>query len=100
MRVFQQGVLVAVLNPKVAIFFLAFLPQFVEAAAGPVSAQLFLHGSLIIVAAAFIEPPLVVVGGKLTGYFCNNVKVSRWLDRGLGALFVGLGIKLAITDRR
>ena len=98
-KIFKQGVLVAVLNPKVAIFFLAFLPQFVEVGAGPVSAQLFLHGSLIIVVAAFVEPPLVIVGGKLTGFFTNNIHVSRWMDRGLGALFVWLGIKLATSDR-
>ncbi len=99
MKIFQQGVLVAVLNPKVAIFFLAFLPQFVEVGAGPVSAQLFLHGFLIIVVAAFIEPPLILIGGKLTGYLSKNIQVSRWMDRGLGALFVGLGIKLATSDR-
>lgn len=99
MKIFQQGVLVAVLNPKVAIFFLAFLPQFVEAGIGPASVQLFLHGFLIIVVAALIEPPLVIVGSKLTGYLSNNVCLSRWMDRGLGALFVGLGIKLATSDR-
>jgi threonine/homoserine/homoserine lactone efflux protein len=99
MRIFQQGALVAVLNPKVAVFFLAFLPQFVEVGAGPVSAQLFLHGFLIIVVAAFVEPPLILVGGKLTGYLSRNKTVSRWMDRGLGALFVGLGIKLATSDR-
>ena len=99
MKIFKQGVLVAVLNPKVAIFFLAFLPQFVEAGAGPVSAQLFLHGSLIIVVAALVEPPLILIGGKLTGFLSNNTQVSRWMDRGLGALFVGLGIKLATSDR-
>lgn len=99
MKIFRQGVFVAALNPKVAIFYLAFLPQFVEVGAGPVSAQLFLHGSLIIVVAAFIEPPLVLIGGKVTGYLSNNVTVSRWMDRGLGALFVGLGLKLATSDR-
>ena len=99
MKIFKQGVLVAVLNPKVAIFFLAFLPQFVEVGAGPVSAQLFLHGFLIIVVAAFVEPPLILIGGKLTGYLSNNVRVSQWMDRGLGALFIGLGIKLATSDR-
>jgi threonine/homoserine/homoserine lactone efflux protein len=99
MKIFKQGVLVAVLNPKVAIFFLAFLPQFVKAGAGPVSAQLFLHGSLIIVVAALVEPPLILIGGKLTGYLSNNTQVSLWMDRGLGALFVGLGIKLATSDR-
>ena len=98
MKIFKQGVLVAVLNPKVAIFFLSFLPQFVEVGAGPVSAQLFLHGFLIIVVAAFVEPPLILAGGKLTGYLSNNAQVSRWMDRGLGALFVWLGIKLATSD--
>jgi len=98
-KIFQQGVLVAILNPKVAIFFLAFLPQFVEAGVGPASAQLFLHGSLIIVVAAFVEPPLIIIGSKLTGYLNNNARVSRWMDRGLGALFVWLGIKLATSDR-
>lgn len=99
MKIFKQGVLVSVLNPKVAIFFLAFLPQFVEPGAGSVSAQLFLHGLLIIVVAAFVEPPLILIGGKLTGYLSNNKKVSLWMDRGLGALFVGLGVKLATSDR-
>lgn len=98
MEIFKQGVLVAVLNPKVAIFFLAFLPQFVEVGVGPVSAQLFLHGSLIIVVAAFVEPPLILMGGKLARSLGRNTQVSRWMDRGLGALFIGLGIKLATSD--
>ena len=98
MKIFKQGVLVAVLNPKVAVFFLAFLPQFVEVGAGSVSAQLFLHGSLIIVVAAFVEPPLILIGGKLASSLGNNTHVSRWMDRGLGALFIGLGVKLATTD--
>jgi threonine/homoserine/homoserine lactone efflux protein len=98
-KIFRQGVFVAVSNPKTAVFFLAFLPQFAETGAGPVGAQLFLHGSLIIAVAGFIEPPLIIVGGRLTGYLNHNIRVSRWLDRGLGALFVGLGIKLAISER-
>ncbi len=98
MKIFQQGMLVAALNPKVAVFFLAFLPQFVKPGAGPVSAQLFLHGFLIIAVSAFVEPPLVLVGGKLAAYLSKNTKVSRWMDRGLGALFIGFGIKLAISD--
>jgi threonine/homoserine/homoserine lactone efflux protein len=98
-KIFKQGVLVSISNPKVAIFFLAFLPQFAEAGAGPVSAQLLLHGVLIIVVAAFIEPPLILIGGKLATYLSSSKKVSRWMDRGLGALFIGLGIKLATSDK-
>ncbi len=97
--VFRQGVLVAVLNPKVAIFFLAFLPQFVVAGAGPVWAQLFLHGSLIIVVAAFIEPPLVIAGEKLTGALRGNARLGLWMDRCLGSIFVTLGVRLALEER-
>jgi len=100
MEIFRQGVLVAALNPKVAIFFLAFLPQFVVAGAGPASAQLFLHGSLIIVVAAFIEPPLVLLGARLTRYLSNNSQVAAWFDRGLGALFIGLGARLAFSEQK
>ncbi len=99
LKIYRHGVVVAVLNPKVAIFFLAFLPQFVEVGAGPVGAQLFLHGSLIIAVAGLIEPPLIIIGDKVSLYFKRHVRASRWLDRGLGALFVGLGIKLATSDR-
>jgi len=96
-EIYRQGVLVAILNPKVAIFFLAFLPQFVVEGAGPVWMQLFLHGSLIIVVAAFVEPPLVMAGAKLaTGL--KSSRVGKWLDRGLCFLFIALGIRLAISE--
>jgi len=98
-RLYRQGMLVSILNPKVAIFFLAFLPQFVEVGAGSVSAQLFLHGFLIIVVAAFIEPPLILIGGRLTNAMKRNVRISVWMDRGLGTLFVWLGMKLAMSER-
>lgn len=97
--VYWQGVLVSVLNPKVAIFFLAFLPQFVVQGAGPVGAQLFLHGSLIIVVAAFIEPLLVMMGAKLGAFLKASPRVGMWMDRGLGSLFVALGARLAASTR-
>jgi threonine/homoserine/homoserine lactone efflux protein len=98
-RIYRQGIFVSLLNPKVAIFFLAFLPQFVVEDAGPAWAQLLLHGSLIIAVAAFIEPPLILLGGRLAGALRRNRNVGLWLDRGLGTLFVALGIRLAISTR-
>ncbi len=97
--IYKQGFVVGLLNPKVAVFFLAFLPQFVVVGAGPVWAQLFLHGFLIIVVAAFIEPPLVLAGEKLTSRLRNNPRIGLWMDRSLGAIFVALGIRLALEDR-
>ncbi|MFD2190831.1 LysE family translocator [Pistricoccus aurantiacus] len=98
-KTFRQGVLVSALNPKVAIFFLAFLPQFVVAGAGPMSAQLFLHGALIIAIAALIEPSLVIAGARLAAALRHNRRLATWLDRGLGGLFIGLGIRLALSER-
>ncbi|MDI7861100.1 LysE family translocator [Rhizobiaceae bacterium n13] len=98
-RIYRQGVLVSLLNPKVAIFFLAFLPQFVVEGAGPVWLQLAVHGGMIIVVAAFIEPPLILAGGRLGDLVKRNRKIGLWLDRGLGAFFVALGVRLALTSR-
>ena len=97
--IYRQGALVGLLNPKVAVFFLAFLPQFVVTGAGPAWAQLFLHGFLIIVVAAFIEPPLVLAGARLTTKLRANPRIGLWLDRGLGAIFVALGLRLALQQR-
>ena len=97
--VFGQGVLVDVLNPKVAIFFLAFLPQFVLPGAGPVWLQLVVHGVLIIAVAAVIEPPLVLLGDRLTRKLRSSHRLALWVDRTLGAMLIGLGVKLATTER-
>lgn len=98
-NVFRQGMLVAALNPKTAIFFLSFLPQFVVSGAGPVSAQLFLHGSLVIAVAIFIEPPIILAGVKLTDKINRNRQIGVWLNRGLGTLFVGLGLRLLTEEQ-
>ncbi|MDM9619925.1 LysE family translocator [Rhizobium sp. S96] len=98
-RVYRQGILVSLLNPKVAIFFLAFLPQFVVEGAGPTWLQLAVHGVLIIVVAAFIEPPLILAGGRLANLIKRKRSIGLWLDRGLGALLVALGVRLALTAR-
>lgn len=98
-RIYRQGLIVALMNPKLAMFFLAFLPQFVEAGAGPIWAQLFLHGCLIIVVAAFIEPPLVLIGGKLAGKLRSSPRIGLWLDRSLGAVFIAFGMRLALSQR-
>lgn len=97
--VFLQGMLVDILNPKVAIFFLAFLPQFVVEGAGPVPLQLLLHGVLIIVVAATVEPLVVLGGAWLTARLRASTRLGLWLDRSLGALFLGLAAKLAALQR-
>ena len=97
--IYKQGAMVGLLNPKVAIFFLAFLPQFVVEGAGPIWAQMFLHGCLIIIVAALIEPPLVIAGERLTSKLRSNPRIGLWMDRSLGAIFIALGTRLALEER-
>lgn len=96
--VFFQGVLVTMLNPKIAIFFIAFLPQFVVDGAGPTWFQLLLHGVLLIAVSAVVEPVFVLLGAKLTQNLRNNPQVNFWLSRILGILFIVLAARLAFES--
>ncbi|ATL94925.1 lysine transporter LysE [Aeromonas sp. CU5] len=94
-RIYRQGVLTNVLNPKVALFFLAFVPQFIAPDA-PDKALAFILLGCIFNLNGMIWCHLLVFS---TAYARNKVKlparIGRWLNRGIGTLFVGLGIKLA-----
>ncbi|MGL5091842.1 MAG: LysE family translocator [Aeromonas sobria] len=94
-RIYRQGVLTNVLNPKVALFFLAFVPQFIAPDA-PDKAFAFILLGCIFNLNGMIWCHLLVFS---TAYARNKVKlparIGRWLNRGIGTLFIGLGIKLA-----
>jgi len=96
-KAFKQGVLIDVLNPKVAIFFMAFLPQFVREGHGSVSTQLFYLGFLVICVGIVVEAIYVLLASKLTHKLRNSKRFSVWLDRLVGTIFVTLGLKLATT---
>ena len=95
--IFLQGALISALNPKVAIFFLAFLPQFIVEGAGPVSLQLLLHGSLMVVVGFLLQTPLILMGSRIASTLRENQTLSHWFDRCLAALYFTLGIRLAIS---
>ncbi|WP_423821984.1 LysE family translocator [Salinisphaera sp. SPP-AMP-43] len=96
---YRQGIWVDLLNPKVALFFLAFIPQFVEPGAGPVTAQLALHGLLLFVVAGVIEPALILIGDRLTRMLRGRRRLAAWAERGVGAIFIALGARLALAHR-
>lgn len=97
--IFRQGALIALLNPKTAIFFLAFLPQFVVEGAGSTGQQLFLHGVLVIAIAALIDPWLVLLGSRLSSRLNSNTRFNRWANRVLGGVFIALGAHLALMTQ-
>jgi threonine/homoserine/homoserine lactone efflux protein len=90
-----QAYLSDVLNPKVAMFFLALLPQFVNAkAAHPTQQILFLGVTSCVIALAgnFL---LVALAASVTGALRRNGTVAAWLHRAMGVMFIGLGLRLA-----
>jgi RhtB (resistance to homoserine/threonine) family protein len=100
-RVFWQGALTNVLNPKVALFFLAFLPQFIAPGAAGQALAFLALGLLFTVGGT-----LVNIGAALLSAAISRRLASRgpgplavWLQRVVGALFVGLGVKLALASR-
>jgi len=97
-QAFKQGALVDILNPKVAIFFMAFLPQFVRSELGHTSVQIIILGSLVILVAIVVECIIVLAAAQTTDFFRKNRKFSIWLDRILGSVLIGLGIRLALMD--
>lgn len=96
----RQGILVDLLNPKVAIFFMAFLPQFVRPGHGETSLQLIGLGALVIAVAIPIESFFVLAASRTTGFFRQHPKTSIWLDRVLGSILVSLGVRLALFEQQ
>ncbi len=97
-KAFKQGVYIDILNPKVAIFFMAFLPQFIREGAGSPSFQLFYLGLIVITVAIIVEFTYVLAADKISSKVRSSKKISLWLNRAVGTIFASLGIKLAATS--
>lgn len=98
-RLFANTWLVTALNPKGMIFFVAFLPQFVDPARGNAAAQTALLGTLFAAQTVLIFGALGWYAGTVGGWLRGRPAVGRWLDRATGVLFIGLGIRLALAER-
>ena len=96
---FLKAVVTGVLNPKVALFFLAFLPQFVDQAHGSAFLQFVLLGSIIAAIDIVYESLLAFIAGGISSRVMNNARVRVWRERITGLALVGLGIRLAFAKR-
>lgn len=95
----MRGFVANAINPKVALFFLAFLPQFVDPAHGNVATQTALLGTLFAAQTVLIFGAIGWYAGSIGGWLRGRPAVGRWLDRATGVLFIGLGIRLALAER-
>lgn len=96
-RLYRQGIVVNVLNPKTAIFFLAFLPQFINPVRGPVALQIALLGTCFIVLGIASDSTYAMLAGTLARRLRRDAGVRRRLDRVSGVIYLGLGATAALA---
>lgn len=99
---FWQGALTNALNPKVALFFLAFLPQFIDAGAPGQALALLMLGTFFNIGGTAVNLVVALVASGAAAGLATRGGGSRmgaWLQRAAGALFIGLGVKLALSSR-
>lgn len=97
-RIYWQSVIANILNPKVTLFFIAFLPQFVNVDAGHVDAQMLLLAVVFILQALLIFSAIAFFSGIVGAYFQRRTHAASWLNRLAGCAFVGLGIRIALPE--
>ena len=103
MTVFRQSVLGNLLNPKVTLFFVVFLPQFVQTGgaqngAQSVTVQMLELGALFMLETLVVFSLFGVCAGMVGGWLRRRPRVGVWLDRLAGATFIALGIRVALRD--
>ncbi len=99
-RLVLHAAMTGVLNPKVAVFFLAFLPQFVRPERGAILAQFLVLGLVLSTLGFIFDASLAVIAGRARTRLTNGPVFAAWRQRVTGAVLVGLGLKLALPDRR
>ena len=96
-RVFSQGVVVNVLNPKLALFFFAFLPQFADSTRGAVGLQMLLFGLLFIGMGMITDSSYALLAGTLGGWLRRSRTFARFRRYVAGTIYIGLGLTLAVS---
>jgi threonine/homoserine/homoserine lactone efflux protein len=99
-RVFVQGLITNVLNPKVALFFLAFLPQFADPARGALWWQFLILGAWFNLSGTLVNLTVALIASTGRRLALGGTRSSRWLRNLSAAVFVGLGTRLALASNR
>lgn len=97
---YGQGIVTEILNPKTALFYLSFLPQFVDPSRGHPGLQMFIFGCILLLTALSMDLFIALTGGAMSAWLRRNPAVKKgqqWLS---GAALIGLGIRLTISERQ
>lgn len=97
-RLYRRGILMNLSNPKVALFFLAFLPQFVEAEQGGAAVQILMLGMIFIGVTLVVFGGVAVLAGTLAQALARSARAQLYLNRIAGVVLAGLALKLVISS--
>ncbi|MBN1626639.1 MAG: LysE family translocator [Deltaproteobacteria bacterium] len=96
---YRRGIIMNITNPKVSIFFLAFLPQFADPSRGPLILQIFLLGLVFILAAIIVFGMVCILAGTIGDKLRRSPRTQNIINRIAGLVLVGLALKLATSER-
>lgn len=99
-RLFADGALSNVSNPKIVVFYFAFLPQFVAPGAAHPTLAIFALGLVFALLTFLIKAPVGYFAGKLSGWLRARPAALQWLYRSSGLVLIGLGLRLAMERQR
>lgn len=98
-RLYRRGVVMNITNPKVSIFFLAYLPQFADPSAGSLPNQMVVLGGLFIIATLVVFGGIALGAGFLGEWLSTSTRARSVLNKTAGFVFLGLAVKLILTTR-
>ena len=98
-RMVGRGMVMNLTNPKVLVFFLAFLPQFADPARGAMGGQLMVLGLVFIAAALLVFGAIACFSGVFGALLLRSPSAQQWLNRIAGVVFLGLAVRLATSQR-
>lgn len=97
---YKRGLLTNLLNPKVAVFYIAFLPQFASPGLGHVPLQMFVLGAVHNLIGTLWLAGLAVVSGRTARAFARNARIRAWLDGAAGTVYILLALRMLFLERR
>jgi threonine/homoserine/homoserine lactone efflux protein len=96
---YKRGLIMNIANPKVTIFFLAFLPQFVDPKVGSIVGQFYQLGGLMILMTILVFSSVALAAGFLGNWLRKSSKAMIWMNRASGMIFIALAAKLALAQK-
>jgi threonine/homoserine/homoserine lactone efflux protein len=96
---YKKGVIMNILNPKVSLFFLAFLPQFIDRSNGNVTQQMLIYGIIFLIQTLVIFTFISIFSGRVGYFLRKNPSMSKRINYIQGSLFTLIGLKIAFSQK-